>query len=332
MEVPLNLINTENARRAAPNMKCMADFSVEKEVGEGSFSTVYCAREREGAKREVALKVCLKRLILKNKMVEYIHREKEALAELSKKENSHPSVVILYATFQDSDSLYFVLSYAKYGDLCSLIQKQPNNRLTVNDARYYSASLLDVLVHIHSLGIIHRDIKSENILIKDDGRILLTDFGSAKILRDFKMRETQRNDSNSNEKKRENAEVEEEQPTGRRRSFVGTAQFVTPELLTAELMSPASDIWSYSVTLYQFLDGKYPFEDVSEYLIFKRIQAVLYQFSDDFPDDNAKDLIEKVLIKEPSERLTSDQLKKHKFYESIDWNKLMEMEPPQIYQ
>ncbi|KAF1763189.1 hypothetical protein GCK72_011455 [Caenorhabditis remanei] len=322
MEVPLNLIKTENARRAAPNMKCMADFVVEKRGRRGLIQHSYCAREKEGAKREVALKVCLKRLILKNKMVEYIHREKEALAELSKKENSHPGVVILYATFQDSDSLYFVLSYAKYGDLWSLIQKQPNNRLTVNDARYYSASLLDVLVHIHSLGIIHRDIKSENVLIKEDGRILLTDFGSAKILKDFSQN---KNDTNTQEKR------EERQPTGRRRSFVGTAQFVTPELLTAELMSPASDIWSFAVTLYQFLDGKFPFEDVSEYLIFRRIQAVLYQFSDDFSDENAKDLIERVLIKEPSARLTSDQIKKHKFYESIDWNKLAEIQPPNIY-
>ncbi|PIC40991.1 hypothetical protein B9Z55_008565 [Caenorhabditis nigoni] len=316
MEVPLNLKNTENARRAAPNMKCLADFLVEKEIGEGSFSTVYHGREKEGEKREIALKVCLKKLILKNKMVTYIHREKEALALLSREENAHPGVVTLFATFQDAESLYFVLSYAKYGDLVSLIQKQPDSKLKVGDARYYGANLLSALEHIHKLGIIHRDVKADNLLVKHDGRILLTDFGSSKFLKDYEK------DTNSNE---------ETQPTQRRRSFVGTAFFVTPELLTGSDMSPASDLWSFSVTLYFFLTGNFPFEDISEYLVFKRIQDVLYRFSDDFPDENARDLIEKMLVKEQKDRLTSDQMKHHKFFESMDFENLQEIEPPRIY-
>ncbi|ULT98656.1 hypothetical protein L3Y34_000195 [Caenorhabditis briggsae] len=315
MEVPLNLKNTENARRAAPNMKCLADFVVEKEIGEGSFSTVYHAREKEGEKREIALKVCLKKLILKNKMVTYIHREKEALALLSREENAHPGVVTLFATFQDAESLYFVLSYAKYGDLVSLIQKQPDAKLKVDDARYYAANLLSALEHIHKLGIIHRDVKADNLLVKHDGRILLTDFGSSKFLKDYEK------DTNSNESS----------VPSRRRSFVGTAFFVTPELLTGSDMSPASDLWSFSVTLYFFLTGNYPFDDLSEYLVFKRIQDVLYRFSDDFPDENARDFIEKVLVKEQKERLTSDQMKRHQFFESMDFENLQEIEPPRIY-
>ncbi|CCD68653.1 non-specific serine/threonine protein kinase [Caenorhabditis elegans] len=320
MEVPENLKNPQNARREGSNMKCLADYSVEKEVGEGSFSTVYLARRKEpknDENPEVALKICLKRLILKNKMVPYIHREKEALALISREENAHPGIVTLYATFQDSESLYFVLEYAKYGDLCTLMQKQPDSKFNVADSRYYAANLLSALEHIHKLGIIHRDVKADNLLVKSDGRIMLTDFGSSKFLSDY-------------QKIQENP-VEEEQPTGRRSSFVGTAFFVTPELLTGSEMSPSSDLWAFSVTLYLFLTGIYPFNDMSEYLVFRRIQDILYTFSEDFPDENAKNLIERLLVKEQKSRLTSQEIKEHKFFESIDFEHLEQLEPPRIY-
>ncbi|EGT44650.1 hypothetical protein CAEBREN_01183 [Caenorhabditis brenneri] len=323
MEVPLSLQNTENARRTDPSKKCLADFKVEKEIGEGSFSTVYLAREKSREMREVALKVCLKKHIVKNRMVIYVQREKEALAILSMEENKHPGIIGIYCTFQDAESLYFVLSYAKYGDLWNLMRKQPNKRFTVKDAQYYSANLLSALDHIHKHGIIHRDVKTENLLVQEDGRILLSDFGSSKFLKDY---ETQPPVSDKNQN------TEEERPgRARRASFTGTAQFCTPELLEGQRTDPATDIWAFGVVIYNFLTGILPFEDISEYLIFRRVQAVLYDFPEDFPDENAKDLVERVLVKKKEDRLTSEQLMAHKFFESIDFEKLQEMEPPKIF-
>uniref|UniRef100_A0A1I7UMC5 non-specific serine/threonine protein kinase n=1 Tax=Caenorhabditis tropicalis TaxID=1561998 RepID=A0A1I7UMC5_9PELO len=252
---------------------------------------------------------------LSNMKIPYVHREKESLAFLSRQENSHPSVVGLYCTFQDAESLYFVLSYAKYGDLIDLMKKLPKERLTVEDGRYYAANLLAALDHIHSLGIIHRDVKPENLLVKEDGRILLTDFGSAKFLKDY-----------------EKEEVEEEGSNGRRRgSFVGSAQYCTPELLEGLRLHPSCDIWSFGVTLFVFLSSVAPFDDLSEYLVFRRVQDVLYQFPDDFPNEQAKDLIEKVIVKKEENRLKSDEIKRHPFFESIDFEKLEEIEPPKLF-
>ncbi|CAI2349152.1 unnamed protein product [Caenorhabditis sp. 36 PRJEB53466] len=315
MDVPLSLSQPQASRQPGSTMRCMADYSVIKEVGEGSFSTVYYAKEKAGDKREVALKVCMKSLIVKKKMVPYIHREKDTLVLLNRTENVHPSIVTLFATFHDAESLYFVLSYAKYGDLVNLVTKQPDSRLTVHDARYYSAILLSALMHIHSLGIIHRDVKPENLLVKEDGRILLSDFGSSKFLKDYE---------------RADGEEEEQQPTGRRRSFVGTAHFVTPELLKGQQMGPASDFWSFSVCLFFFLTGKHPFDDPSEYLIFRRVQDILYTFPENF-DKNAKHLIEHVLVTKIEERLTAHELTEHDFFRPIDFTKLQELEPPKIY-
>ncbi|KAK6048407.1 hypothetical protein COOONC_14088, partial [Cooperia oncophora] len=88
-------------------------FQVKREIGEGSFSVVYSATEKADLHREVAIKMCFKKQILKEKRVASVHREKYVLARLSDNEHQHPFIVGLYATFQDRDHLYFVLSYAK---------------------------------------------------------------------------------------------------------------------------------------------------------------------------------------------------------------------------
>lgn len=142
-------------------------------------------------------------------------------------------------------------------------------------------------VHIHSLGIIHRDVKPENLLVKEDGRIVLSDFGSSKFLREYE---------------------KEEEETGktltRKRSFVGTAHFVSPEvmnaifiyflkiwkllieliwisifqrksrrnphfslfqLLTGSQMGPYSDFWAFAVTLYFFLAGEFQYQIIIQF-------------------------------------------------------------------
>ncbi|KAK6048331.1 hypothetical protein COOONC_14164, partial [Cooperia oncophora] len=81
----------------------------------------------------------------------------------------------------------------------------------------------------------------------------------------------------------------------RRSSFVGTAQYVSPEVLEGDPVSPATDLWAFGVVVYQFLTGKHAFHDASEYLMYKRIQKLLYSYPSDFPKD-AKDLVDRLLI------------------------------------
>merc|ERR1711936_870412 len=91
-----------------------------------------------------------------------------------------PYFVRLYATFKNEENLYFVLSYAKRGDMLKFIKKMAAQEVDVT--QFYAAELVRAIEHLHRLNIIHRDLKPENILLSSDMHILLTDFGSAKII------------------------------------------------------------------------------------------------------------------------------------------------------
>lgn len=214
--------------------------------------------------------------------------------------------VHLYFTFQDIDRLYFVLTYAKNGELLQQINKNTNFSLPC--ARYYSAELVLALEYLSSKGIVHRDLKPENVLFNENWHILITDFGSAKIIGLDKT-------------------SEEEDQKRRKYSFVGTAQYVSPEILNDIEATCASDLWALGCIVYQMLAGVMPFRGASEYLIFQKILKLEYEFPEGF-DKTAKDLIEKFLVIVPNQRLgATDQvpyssIHSHDFFKGIDWDNL----------
>ncbi|KAL6725837.1 hypothetical protein Aduo_007865 [Ancylostoma duodenale] len=311
-----NVPSTANSTGGGPDTmrsRCMADYEVKQEIGEGSFSIVYAAVEKADPHRDVAIKMCFKKQILKEKRVASVHREKCVLARLSTPEYNHPFIVTLYATFQDLEHLYFVLSYAKYGDLLHIMLKRPEKRFNVDDSRFYAAEILSALQHIHSLSYVHRDVKPENCLLAASGHAMLSDFGSVK---DLSVKE----------------EKQFEEKAGmriRRCSFVGTAQYVSPEVLEGAPVSDATDLWALGVVIYQFLTGKHAFHDESEYLIYRRIQKLLYSYPPDFPPP-AKDCIDRLLVVKPEDRLGSEELRNHEFFSGIDWDNLRNCKPPPI--
>ncbi|CAH3105674.1 unnamed protein product [Pocillopora meandrina] len=279
------------------------DFKFGKVLGEGSFSTVYVVREISTGK-EYAMKVLEKRHMIREKKVQYVSREKEVLSRLN-----HPFFVRLYFTFQDKEKLYFGLSFAKKGELLPYIIKLGSFDLTCT--RFYSAEVVSALEHLHGLGIIHRDLKPENILMDADMHIKITDFGTAKILSDGEVNEKGRN------------------------SFVGTAEYVSPELLTDKRAVKSSDLWALGCIIYQLLSGLPPFRAGNEYQIFKKIIALDYEFPSGFPEV-PKGLVQSLLILDPKLRLGCDEqggfpsLKSHEFYEGIDWENLPNETPPDL--
>nr|CAD7260263.1 unnamed protein product [Timema shepardi] len=299
-----------------PAKRTPKDFRFGKVIGEGSFSTVYLAKDIHTS-REYAIKVCDKRHIIREKKTEYVKREKEVLNILSSNVKvTAPFFVKLYCTFQDMDRLYFVLSYAKNSELLPYINKVGSFDITCT--RFYSAELLLALEHLHSLGIIHRDLKPENILLDERMHILITDFGSAKIL------ETE-------------PEIKEEGPQlERRNSFVGTAQYVSPELLTDKSASKSSDLWALGCIIYQMVSGLPPFRSRSEYLIFQKILKLDYDFPDGF-SQSVRDLVEKLVVLDSSQRLGAkdsdsySSIRSHSFFSGVQFETLYKQTPPQIY-
>lgn len=257
------------------------------------------------------VKVLEKRHIMRERKIEYVTREKTVLQILG---SCNSFFVRLYCTFQDSERLYFVLTYAKNGELLPHINN--NGSFSLECTQYYAAELLLSLEVLHQKGIVHRDLKPENILFDENWHILITDFGSAKIVAND---ENSVNDSETRKK--------------RKNSFVGTAQYVSPELLTDTESTNASDLWAFGCIIFQMISGVAPFRAGSEYLIFQKILKLEYEFPEGF-NKAAKSLIEKLLVLTPNKRLGATDttpyvsIRQHEFFKGVDWNNLGP--PPKI--
>ena len=287
--------------------KGVKDFVFGRTLGEGSYSTVVHATDRQTHK-EYAVKILDKRHIIKEKKVKYVNIEKDTLNRLT----DHPGVVRLFYTFQDERSLYYVLDLASGGELLGVLK-----RMTTFDeecTRFYAAQILDTVEYMHTRGVIHRDLKPENVLLDDRMHIKITDFGTAKIL-----------DAQRRSRANSNGIPIPGDPTNcsvdnRANSFVGTAEYVSPELLTEKNAGKASDLWAFGCIVYQLLAGRPPFKAANEYLTFQKIVNLEYSFPKGFPPV-AQDLIERLLVLDPSRRLTIDHVKSHEFFDGIKWGR-----------
>ncbi|KAJ5609166.1 Serine/threonine-protein kinase PKH2 [Penicillium herquei] len=284
--------------------KGVRDFSFGNTLGEGSYSTVAFATDRQTLK-EYAIKILDKRHIIKEKKVKYVNIEKDTLNRLT----DHPGIVRLYYTFQDERSLYFVLDLCKGGELLGVLK-----RMTTFDeecTKFYGAQILDTIDYMHKRGVIHRDLKPENVLLDHQMHVKITDFGTAKILK-TSPRPT---DSTSSIPPLDSTDLPEEE---RASSFVGTAEYVSPELLTDKNACKASDLWAFGCIIYQLLVGRPPFKAANEYLTFQKIVALDYEFPVGFPAV-ARDLVERLLVLEPARRLQIEHIKNHEFFAGITW-------------
>ncbi|KAK7057404.1 kinase domain-containing protein [Favolaschia claudopus] len=274
----------------------LQDFQFGRTLGEGSYSTVKLATSRVDGK-QFAVKIITKSHLIRAHKVETAAAERNALIRL----NGHPGIVSLFHTFQDEWSLYFVIDLAINGEMQSLISRLGS--LSTTCVQYYAAQITDAMEYMHAKNVIHRDLKPENLLLDNAFRIKITDFGTGKVLENGVQRAT---------------------------TFVGTAQYQAPELLELKETTKSSDYWAFGCIIYQMIAGRFAFNDRSDYLTWQKVKKVEYEFPSGF-DEQAKDLVEKLLVHDPLERLgagpsgswnDTGALRAHPFYSSIAWTSL----------
>jgi tRNA A-37 threonylcarbamoyl transferase component Bud32 len=200
-------------------------YELLEQIGSGASAITWKARDpRLG--RTVAVKVLRRSYATDPTFSQRFEREAQAAASLS-----HGNVVDVYDVGQDGDSLYLVMQYIDGEDLKHLIQRRGN--LTMDQAKAITTQVLAGLEAIHKAGIIHRDVKPQNVLMGRDGVARLTDFGVAQVAVDAGLT-TQG-------------------------TTVGTAAYMAPEQAKAETLSEATDVYAVGVMLYEMLTGTLPF-------------------------------------------------------------------------
>ena len=296
--------------------KGVRDFLFGRTLGEGSYSTVLLATDRQTLK-EYAVKILDKKHIIKEKKIKYVNIEKDTLNRLIE----HPGIVRLYYTFQDSSSLYYVLDVASGGELLGVLKKIGS--FDEECTRFYGAQILCAIEHMHERGVIHRDLKPENVLLDDQMHIKITDFGTAKLLPDPRR---PREPSQSYDI----PGTGDEEESTRAKSFVGTAEYVSPELLTDKNACKASDLWAFGCIIYQLLTGRPPFKAANEYMTFQKIVGLDYDFPPGFPPA-ARDLVERLLVLDPQRRLSIEHIKNHEFFDGVKFGRgLWRMKAPRL--
>ncbi|KAH7088500.1 kinase-like domain-containing protein [Paraphoma chrysanthemicola] len=279
------------------------DFEPLMCLGKGSYGTVLLVRQR-GTGRLFAQKQFKKASItVHKKLIEQTKTERNILESV----NRHPFIVNLYYAFQDHEKLYLILEYAQGGELFHHLAAE---RMFSEDvAAFYMAEMVLALDHLHrTVGVIYRDLKPENCLLDNEGHLLLTDFGLSKV------------------------SLDEDNPC---KSFLGTVEYMAPEVIQGVEYGAAVDWWSLGALGYDLLTGAPPFSGNNNAKIQEKIVKSKLSLPY-FLSAEAKDLLTRLLRKEPKKRLGFNMpkdmqtIKKHRFFRKIDWKKLeaRELEPP----
>lgn len=199
----------------------------------------------------------------------------------------------------------------------------------LNVAKFYAAELLIALERMHAKGVLHRDLKPENILLDENMHLQIADFGTVKILDPEEIR-------TKPEKNIDDDSPSTERERSRKMSFVGTPQYVSPEILRHREDTRASDLWAFGCIIYQMISGLPPFRAPNEFLTFQKIFRLEYDFPEGFPPE-AKDLVEKLLVLDHNKRLGVEDkgdiyetIRNHPFFDGIDWDNIWDQTPPKI--
>jgi len=242
-----------------------SSFDKIKLIGKGDVGKVYLVREKK-SNRLYAMKVLSKKEMIKRNKIKRALAEQEILAT-----SNHPFIVTLYHSFQSEDHLYLCMEYCSGGEFFRALQTRPNKCVDEDAARFYAAEVTAALEYLHLMGFIYRDLKPENILLHQSGHIMLSDFDLSKQS-DPGGRPTMifgRNGTSSNSMPA--IDTKSCIANFRTNSFVGTEEYIAPEVIKGCGHTIAVDWWTLGILIYEMLYGTTPFKGKNRNATFANI-------------------------------------------------------------
>jgi 5'-AMP-activated protein kinase catalytic alpha subunit len=258
----------------------MERFEIGRLLGQGSFAKVYCARNLATG-QIVAIKMVHKDKIVKTGLMDQIKREISIMRLVR-----HPNILQLFEVMATKSRIYFVLEYAKGGELFNKIEK---GKLTEEAARKYFRQLIGAVDYCHSRGVYHRDLKLENLLLDENETLKVSDFGLSAL-------------------------AESKRQDGMLHTACGTPAYVAPEVLSRKGYSGAkADVWSCGVILFVLVASYLPFHDKSLTEMYKKISKAEYRCPRYFSAE-LKELLYGILDPDPNTRMPISMIRRSAWY------------------
>ncbi|OHT11749.1 CAMK family protein kinase [Tritrichomonas foetus] len=266
----------------------IGDFIFVHAVGTGAFATVWKARH-EITSNSVAIKVVKKSAVSSSLAKTRLQREISLL-----KRFDHPFIADFFQEIEDEDNIYLVMEHVDNGNLLDYVNG--SGRLSENLARRYFIQLISALEYLHKdKKVAHRDLKCENVMLDKYHNIRLIDFGLSNIFTDT------------------NPEL---------KTACGSPAYAAPEMIQGQSYTIAADIWSAGILLYSIIVGRLPYDDDN---VNRLLQKIVYTevFYPSFLSAQLEDLLQKMLCKDPRERITLDKIKTHPWFSQSEYESLL---------
>nr|AML79256.1 putative LOV domain-containing protein [Bazzania trilobata] len=303
-----------------------------KPLGCGDTGSVHLV-ELRSTSEFYAMKAMEKSVMVNRNKVHRARVEREILEKMD-----HPFLPTLYGSFQTRTHVCLITDFCPGGELFLLLERQPQKRFHEDSARFYAAEIVLALEYLHCLGVVYRDLKPENVLIQRDGHVQLTDFDLSLLTASrpqlFKppVNSGRRKKNITKESLRPILLTE---PPARSNSFVGTEEYIAPEIILGLGHNSSVDWWALGILLYEMLFGRTPFRGRNRQRTFANVLHKDLGFPTSVPVSmGAKQVIRGLLHRDPKKRLGSDKgandLKSHPFFSGINWPLIRCMDPPAL--